>query len=153
MQRPSVVLPQPDSPTRPSVSPACTLEATRRRPPAPPDDAAEMTPRSAPGSAYVTATASSSVSVTTRRSGVDQRLAQLGLAAGSAEQRVAVVRPHLGLELRRRRSQASWACAQRGAKAQPGGRSSSDGGAARDRREPARLGRSSRGIEPISPQV
>ena len=47
----------------------------------------------------------------------------------------------------------AWACAQRGAKAHPGGRSSSDGGRPGIVVRRAGFGRSRRGIDPISPQV
>ena len=144
MQRPSVVLPQPDSPTSPSVSPARTSNETLVDRLHLGDRRARTTPPLT-GKCFVTPSTSRSMRIT-RCSGwiVGSRRARRSATRQPAA--VVVRRGRRGAtqldRLARRRAKR---CGQRGWKAQPGGRSSSDGG------RPG-IVVSRRGLRPVEPR-
>ena len=126
MQRPSVDFPQPDSPTRPTVSPGMT---SRRHAIDGMHDRAAVRRESAADGELLAS----------RSIGLEQRqLALMRLPEGSM--RLACAAPSERRPLRRISRSAS---GQRGPKAQPGGRSNGDGGA-------PRIDRSRRGRSPVS---
>ena len=161
-----VVLPQPDSPTRPSVSPSRMSKLmpstawtvpTRRLNTAPfsqrvvPDQVVDL---AAPSRARSRGTPDGIARRRSRAPGRRRRpvrsrcsisrAADAGRAAPAADARPAAARSS---------SQASTCIGQRGANGQPGGSSTGDGRVALDRHQRLPSGRSSRGTEPSSPIV
>ena len=156
-QRPSVDLPQPDSPTRPSVSPRVHLEGRRRRRPARAATSRCSTPLPLTGKCFVDARAprAAAAPLTPRAPAVARRVA----AARSFSRRAGS---------RRSRCPGAARCLERGPLV-AAGLEARAGSAARTRSPAAAraataagrgsscsrrgLGRSRRGIEPSSPHV
>ena len=114
IRRPSVLLPEPDSPTTPTPSPRATAERRPRAPPAPRRLACEQARRIRKSSTGRVAS--------TRASG--RSSCRGALRAASSRQRTQRVTPIAArlLERDRRRPADVAACAQRGAKRQPAGK-------------------------------